>query len=82
VRVPVLAGGLVAVVLLAASPGMIAIGIAGLRSGDLFEASFLLVFPTLPWGLALGAAVTAYALRRRGACTTCGPGQPPLAVRS
>ncbi|SFT94856.1 hypothetical protein SAMN05660657_04119 [Geodermatophilus amargosae] len=82
VRVPVLAGGLVAVVLLAASPGMIAIGIAGLRSGDLFEASFLLVFPTLPWGLALAAAVTGYALRRRGACTTCGQGQPPLAVRS
>jgi asparagine N-glycosylation enzyme membrane subunit Stt3 len=72
VRVPVVAGGLVAVVLLAASPAMIAIGVAGLASGDLFEAAFLLVFPTLPWGLALAAAVTAYALRRRGTCAACG----------
>lgn len=81
VRVPVLAGGLVAVVLLAASPAMIAIGVAGLASGDWFEAAFLVIFPTLPWGLALAAAVTAYALRRRGACTACGRGQWPLAVR-
>lgn len=82
VRVPVVAGGLVAVVLLAASPGMLAIGIAGPGSGDPFEAAFLLLFPTLPWGLALAAAVTAYALRRRGACAACGQGQPPLGTRS
>ncbi len=81
VRVPVLAGGLVAVVLLAASPGMIAIGVAGLASGDLFEASFLLMFPTLPWGLALAAAVAAYALRRRGRCASCGQGEPAPAGR-
>jgi hypothetical protein len=61
---------------------MIGIGIVGLASGDLFEAAFLLVFPTLPWGLALGAAVTAYALRRRGTCATCGQGQPALTVGS
>ncbi len=82
VRVPVVAGGLVAVVLLAASPGMLAIGVAGLGSGELFEAAFLVLFPTLPWGLALAAAVTAYALRRRGACASCGQGGPPLAVGS
>ena len=81
VRVPVVAGGLVAVVLLAASPGMIAIGIRGLFSGDPFEASVLLLFPTLPWGLALAAAVTAYAYRRRGACGACGEGQAPLPAR-
>ena len=72
VRVPVVAGGLVAVVLLAASPAMIAIGVAGLASGDPFEAAFLVLFPTLPWGLALAAAVTAHALRRRGTCAACG----------
>jgi hypothetical protein len=72
VRVPVLAGGLVAVVLLASGPSVLAIGIAGLGSGDLVEASFLLLFPTLLWGAALGLAVTAYALRRRGTCAACG----------
>lgn len=80
-RVPALAGGMVAVVLLAASPGMMAIGIGGLFSGDPFEASFLLIFPTLPWGLALAAAVAAYVYRRRGACRVCGEGAAPSASR-
>jgi hypothetical protein len=30
-----------------------------------------MLFPTLPWGLALGIAVLAHAQRRRGACTAC-----------
>ncbi|MGY1653918.1 hypothetical protein [Geodermatophilus sp. SYSU D01119] len=72
VRVPVLAGGSVAVVLLASGPSMLAVGIAGLGSGDPLEAAFLLLFPTLLWGVALGLAVLAYALRRRGTCPVCG----------
>jgi hypothetical protein len=81
VRFPVIAGGVVAAALLAASPAMMAFGVRGLVSGDLFEASFLLIFPTLPWGLALAAAVVAYAYRRRGACASCGRGQAPLPSR-
>ena len=80
VRVPVVAGGLVAVVLLAAGPGMVGAGVAGLLAGDLEQASLLVLFPTLPWGLALGAAVAAYAWRRRGACPACGAGAAPSAV--
>jgi len=71
VRFPVIAGGLVAVVLLAATPGLVGPGISGLLAGDLHRAAFLVLFPTLPWGLALGVAVLAYAQRRRGACTGC-----------
>ncbi|MGY1849609.1 hypothetical protein [Blastococcus sp. SYSU DS1021] len=80
VRVPVLAGGLVAAVLLAASPGLVVAGIEGLTAGDGMQAALLLIFPTLPWGLALAAAVTAYAYRRRGACRVCGQGDPALSV--
>ncbi len=79
---PVVAGGLVAVVLLAASPAMVAMGVSGLFSGDWVGASFLVVFPTLPWGLALAAAVAAYAWRRRGTCPSCGQGAAPLDVRA
>ncbi len=71
VRFPVIAGGLVAVVLLAATPGLAGPGISGLLAGDLHGAAFLVLFPTLPWGLALGIAVLAHAQRRRGACTAC-----------
>ncbi|TYP86582.1 hypothetical protein [Blastococcus xanthinilyticus] len=81
VRVPVVAGGLVAAVLLAASPGVVLAGFEGLTAGDGMQAALLLIFPTLPWGLALAAAVTAYAYRRRGACSTCGQGEPALSVR-
>ena len=81
VRVPVLAGGLVAVALLAASPAILAMGAVRLREGDLTDAALVLVFPTLPWGLALAAAVAGYAFRRRGSCTSCGQGEPALSVR-
>ncbi|TFV65638.1 UNVERIFIED_ORG: hypothetical protein E4P37_08990 [Bacillus sp. AZ43] len=81
VRVPVVAGGLVAVVLLAATPGVLGHGFSGLAGGEPERAAFLLVFPTLPWGLALAAAVTAYAYRRRGVCRTCGQGRPAVPVR-
>jgi hypothetical protein len=81
VRFPVVAGGTVAVVLLLATPSLMGIGVQGVRSGDLEHVAFLLLFPTLPWGLALGAAVLSYADRRRGACSTCGLGGPPLSVR-
>lgn len=82
VRVPVLAGGLVAVALLAASPALLAMGVERLLDGDLAGAALVLVFPTLPWGLALAAAVTGYAFRRRGSCATCGQGEPALPVLS
>ncbi|NDI47021.1 hypothetical protein [Goekera deserti] len=82
VRVPVVAGGLVAVVLLAATPGIVGPALDGLAAGDWQRASFLLLFPTLPWGLALAAAVTAYLLRRRGACAVCGAGELALWVRA
>ncbi|MCZ2820963.1 hypothetical protein O2V63_11535 [Modestobacter sp. VKM Ac-2977] len=81
VRVPVLAGGVVAVALLAASPAFLAMAVEQLLAGDLGDAALVLVFPTLPWGLALAAAVTGYALRRRGTCATCGQGEPALSVR-
>ena len=81
VRVPVLAGGLVAVALLAASPAVLTMGVDRLLDGDLADASLTLVFPTLPWGLALGAAVAGYAYRRRGSCATCGQGTPAVSVR-
>ena len=81
VRVPVLAGGLVAVALIAASPAILAMGVDQLRDGDLHDAALTLVFPTLPWGLALGAAVAGYAYRRRGSCAACGQGAPPVSVR-
>jgi hypothetical protein len=82
VRVPVVAGGLVATALLAASPGMIALAVDDLLAGDATGWALLLLFPTLPWGLALAAAVTAYAYRRRGACRSCGEGAPAVAVRA
>jgi hypothetical protein len=80
VRVPVVAGGLVATALLAASPGMIALAVDSLADGDATGWALLLLFPTLPWGLALAAAVTAYAYRRRGACRSCSQGEPALSV--
>jgi hypothetical protein len=80
VVLPVAAGGLVAIVLLAATPGMVALGIDHLIDGDLAGLALLLLFPTLPWGLALAAAVTGYAYRRRGTCRSCGRGEPALSV--
>ncbi|WP_138759574.1 hypothetical protein [Modestobacter altitudinis] len=82
VVVPVLAGGLVALVLLASTPGMVALAVEEIADGNPMGWLMLLLFPTLPWGLALGAAVTAYALRRRGACRTCGQGEPGRSVRA
>ena len=82
VRVPVLAGGLVAVALLAASPAILAMAVDEMLDGGLGDAWPILVFPTLPWGLALGVAVAGYAYRRRGACRTCGQGEPAVSVRS
>jgi hypothetical protein len=81
VAVPVVAGGLVATVLLASTPGMIALGVDDLVNGDPTGLAMLLLFPTLPWGLALAAAVTGYAFRRRGTCSRCGQGEPALSVR-
>ena len=80
VAVPVVAGGLVATVLLVASPGMVALAVEGIGDGDAMGWALLLLFPALPWGLALAAAVTAYAYRRRGACRACGQGRPALSV--
>jgi len=82
VAVPVVAGGLVAIVLLVSSPGMIALGFHGVGDSELSGWLMMLLFPTLPWGLALAAAVTAYAFRRRGACRDCGRGEHPLSVRA
>ena len=81
VRVPVVAGGLVAVALIAAGPGMLAMGVDRLMAGETVHAALILVFPTLPWGLALAAAVAGYAFRRRGSCADCGLGEPALSVR-
>ncbi|NAZ88522.1 hypothetical protein, partial [Kineococcus indalonis] len=80
-RLPVLLAGAVAAVLLAATPAFLAVGVGGLREGDGARASFFVLFPTLPWGLALAAAAAAYGYRRRGACGTCGRGAGPLSVR-
>ncbi|NAZ78294.1 hypothetical protein GTQ99_23220, partial [Kineococcus sp. T13] len=81
-RLPVLLGGTVAVVLLAATPAFGAAALEGLRGDDPAQVSFLLLFPTLPWGLSLGAAVAAYGLRRGGTCAACGRGAAPLPVRA
>ncbi|GAB7193558.1 hypothetical protein NUM3379_42680 [Kineococcus sp. NUM-3379] len=80
-RLPVVLGGTVAAVLLASTPAFLGAGVEALREDGWVQASFLLFFPTLPWGLALGAAVLAYAYRRRGTCGTCGRGAAPLSVR-
>ncbi|PZA19183.1 hypothetical protein, partial [Modestobacter versicolor] len=80
VAVPVLAGGLVATVLLVSTPGMVALAVEGIGDEDPMGWLMLLVFPTLPWGLALAAAVTGYALRRRGTCRSCGRGEPARPV--
>ncbi|WP_369139013.1 hypothetical protein [Modestobacter versicolor] len=82
VAFPVVAGGLVATVLLASTPGMVALAVGEVRDGDPMGWAMLLVFPTLPWGLALAAAVTGYALRRRGTCRSCGRGEPALPLRA
>ncbi len=80
-RVPVVAGGVVATALLAASPALLEVGVRGVLDGDPGRAAMLVVLPTLPWGLALAAAVLAYAYRRRGTCRVCGRGEAPLPVR-
>ena len=80
-RLPVLLGGGVALVLLATTPALGAAALEGLRAGEGKQVAFLLLFPTLPWGLALGAAAAAYGYRRRGVCASCGRGTAPLSVR-
>ena len=80
-RVPVVAGGVVAAALLASSPALLDMGVRAALDGDLQWAATLVVLPTLPWGLALAAAVLAYAYRRRGTCRVCDRGETPLSVR-
>jgi hypothetical protein len=75
------AGGVVAAALLASSPALLDMGVRAALDGDLQWAATIAVLPTLPWGLALAAAVLAYAYRRRGTCRVCERGEAPLSVR-